>query len=72
MEIGPCTIGYRCPALVEIRTVQGVVRPVGTESSGRVFFLLGNWRRVITLPFHTNFHDFEGNFVPWEHYAMPC
>ena len=71
MEIGPCAIGYRCPALVEIRTVQGVVRPVGTESSGRVFFSLGNWRRVITLPFHTNFHDFEGNFVPWEHYAMP-
>ena len=25
MEIGPCAIGYGCPALVEIRTVQGVV-----------------------------------------------
>ena len=38
MEIGPCAIGYRCPALVEIPTAQGVVRPVGTESSGRGFF----------------------------------
>ena len=71
MEIGPCAIGYRCPALVEIRTVQGAVRPVGTESSERVFFSLGNWRRVITLPFHTNFHDFKENFDQWEHNAMP-
>ena len=38
MEIGPCAIGYRCPALVEIRTVQGVVRLVGSEISGRGFF----------------------------------
>ena len=63
MEIGPCAIGYHCSALVEIRTVQGVVRLVGSKSS-EIFFCLGNWRRMIMLPFHTNFHDFEANFAP--------
>ena len=67
MEIGPCAIGYRCPALVEVRKFEGVVRLVGTESSGRVFFFsLGNWRGVITLSFHTHFHEFVANFGPWE------
>ena len=58
MEIEPCAIGYRCLALVEIRTIEALVRLVRTESSARVFF-------------HTNFLDFEANFAPWEHNTMP-
>ena len=70
MEVEPCAIVYRCSAPVEIHTVEELVRLVGTESSGS-FFSLGNWCRVITLPFHTNVHDFEANFAPLEHNTMP-